>query len=150
MDLVTTRAKQCASLAEIRSRMSHAARACDAVTNRTAMLVDPVSVAGYDLASLMRGMGIDVVHGPHATCEGSSPVLLFDASGAGRAATLGRLEQIRRRHPGSAICAITGTLTAVMTAAGSAALHFDDARAGLLAAGIRFVTATETDHAVQA
>lgn len=137
-------------VAEIRARVSQAACACTDVPNRTAILIDAVSVAGHDLASLMMGMGVDVLRGPQAPCAEFPPVLLVGAEALGQPATRRRLALSRELHPGSVICAVTGLLTGARSNADRAHAQHDDARACLLAAGIGFISTTEVDHAAEA
>ncbi|MCC5984117.1 MAG: hypothetical protein JJU42_07115 [Rhodobacteraceae bacterium] len=147
MGAVTALSASGVSLADIRARVSEAARACAYVPNRAAILIDPVSVAGHDLASLMMGMGVDVLRGPQVPCVEYPPLLLVGAADLGRSATRRRLALSRALHPDSVICAVTGSLTETAGAASGPDAQHDDARACLLAAGIGFISTTEVNHA---
>lgn len=144
---MTAQPESRAAVTDIRSRVSRAAQACADVSNRTAILLEPVSVCGHDLASLMRGMGVDVLCGPHAPCAECPPVFLIGSAALGRPAMRRRLASSRLLHPGAVLCTITGTLTA---SAPGAAAPYDDARACLQAAGIGFMSETEVHDAAEA
>ncbi|MBE0455600.1 MAG: hypothetical protein IBX58_18360 [Roseovarius sp.] len=141
---------RCASISDIRLRVSQAARALTFIDNQTAILPHPVSVAGYDLASLLMGMGIDVLRRPQALSAEFSPVFFVDAAGLDRTGMRRCLEEISRLHPKNVICAVTGTLTPITMANNDLVACFDDARACLQAAGFGFISVTEFCHAAKA
>ena len=132
------------------ARIAGAARACAHVSNRSAILVEPASVSGHDLASVLMGLGIEVHYGPHAPFMDNPPLLLIGPGGMTRPATRHRLALARGLHPGAAICAVTGALTQPAPAWADPVARYDDARACLLMAGIGFVSAIEVDHAAEA
>lgn len=128
---------------DIRFRLAEAALECSHVSNRNAILIEPISVAGYDLGSLMMGMEIDVLRGPQLPCAEFPPLLLVCATSLVRPATQQRLSLSREYHPQSIVCAITGALEEPERIKREQHTQYEDARACLSAAGIGFLAEDE-------
>jgi len=130
------------SAGNLRRRSFAAAQACAGLSCDRVVLHGTVDVAGIDLASLFTGMGIEVFHGPQGLAANAHPLLVISTSGLQQAGSRHLLEISRRLHPLSAICVVTGGLTDCVAADVTLDAEFDDARAGLRAAGIGFISET--------
>lgn len=131
-------------------RSASAALACSGLTCDSVVLHGSTYVAGIDLASFFMGMGIEVFHGPHGIPSGTQPLLVISTSGLQRDDCKRLLGTSRHMHPLSAVCVITGDLTNPLPADVVLSCHFDDARAGLSAAGIAFLSETAVSDAEDA
>ena len=144
--LVIALSSQHASVPDIRLRIARASCVTSDISNKTALLLEPVQVAGHDLRSLMMGMGIDLHFGPHAAHMDIPSVVLTGASGTMHPVTRRRLEVTLAHYPLIALCRISGKLVDPRAVWRDRDTRYDDPRACLLAAGIGF-SELEAPHA---
>lgn len=128
----------CSRGADVPSRVSDAALQCIDTPNRSVILIEPVCVAGHDLASLIMGMGFDVFHGPHMPGTEFPPLILVGSAALRRPSAQQALATGRAHHPHSSVCAVTGAFADVGAAGRVPPPQYEDARACLQAAGIGF------------